>query len=168
MVRLYRPSIPLDVRIRVVLRQLGEMFIEEIISSARGHLGKLLAAKLEALASLLGCEVKDLRLDHDPALATRQRLQYSSVIKPIYFPDANDPEYLNYRPHGPQFEHSHLIKTNVRGEHGQHPDRVLIKKARRLERGPKPKRGPGIKSRGFEKPSVKPKWASRPFNRRKK
>jgi len=163
MPRLYRPHIPLEVRCRVVLRQLGDLWPDDVIklwkpkpSDAylkgigvfvpRGGLAALLASKLDALAVLLDCKVEDLRLDHDPALATRQRLQYSSVVKPTYIPDANDPDYLIYRE-----KHDHHIKTNVRGEHGQHPDRVLIKRERRRR----------ASKSGAKVRRPKRKWASR-------
>ncbi len=86
------------------------------------------------LAALLGCEVGELRLDHDPPLAQRPQERRGLGRKTYYTPAANDPEHLFYRPHGPQHAGSHLIKTNVRGDHGQHPDRVLIVKARKLEK----------------------------------
>jgi hypothetical protein len=152
--RLYRPHVPLSVRIKVVQRQLAEREARDPgVRYPRPSTGWTLANQLRFLleiwAEILPCEVKDLRLDHDPPLGARPQERRGLGRKVYYIPDANDPEHLNYRPHGPQFEGSHLIKTNVRGEHGQHPDRVLIKKMRRIERGPrdKPKR----------------KWASRPF-----
>jgi hypothetical protein len=174
--RLYRPTIPLEIKCRVALRQLGEMFPDDVIKlnqpkrdagymvgvvglSGRS-LGKLLPDLLSRLAELLCCKVEDLRLDHDPPLAARPKERRGLGKKTYYTPDANDQEHLKYRPHGPEHAGSHMIKTNVRGDHGQHPDRVLIKKQRRLERGPKPKRGPKIQSRGFEK--------SRPFPKRRK
>jgi hypothetical protein len=123
--------------------------------------GEMLKLAMFHLAIALKCEVSELRLDHDPPLAARQRLQYSGVVRPTYIPDANDPDHLFYRPHGPQHAGSHLIKTNVRGDHGQHPDRVLIKRARRLTENKPPKRKVKIKSRGFDK-------ASRPFQKRRK
>lgn len=145
--RLARPSVPVEVKVRVVLRQLGEMWPDEVIMlhrQARSPLAHLLQVRLGVLAGLLQCDVKDLRLDHDPALATRKKLyetpnggrrwswqieKEGRVIR--YEPDANDPEHLRYRPHGAQFVGSHHVKTNVRGDGAQHPDRVLIKKLRR-------------------------------------
>lgn len=163
MAKLYRPTIPVEIKCRVVLRQLGEMWIDKVIDANRpkrdaGYmvgvvglpgrsLGRLLSDKLDALAELLGCQVSDLRLDHDPPLGARPQERRGLGKKTYYIPDANDPEHLFYRPHGPQFAGSHLIKTNVRGDRGQHPDRVLIKKQRRRERDPKPKRGPQIRSK---------------------
>lgn len=126
------------------------------------------------LARSIGCEVSDLRLDHDPPLAARRKLQYSSVIKPTYFPDANDPDHLAYRPHGTQFDGSHDTKTRIRGDRGQLCDISLIKKLRRIERGPKPKRGPKIQSAGFASKSgaklrsQKQKWPKRKFETRRK
>lgn len=168
MARLFRPHIPLSVRVQVAERQLRALVPPgkfRYTFSGTSTLGNKLKALLPMLAEAFGCEITDLRLDHDPALGARQRLQYSAVIKPTYIPAANDPNHLNYRPHGPQFENSHLIKTNVRGEHGQHPDRVLIKKQRRLERGPKPKRGPKIQSAGFKR-GQKAQWPKRSFGRK--
>lgn len=169
MTRLYRPVVPVEVKCRVALRQLGEMWPDKVIDEWRHtnrnkarNLGLLLSRLLPRLAGLLGCESPELRLDHDPALAARPKHRRGLGKKTHYVPDANDPDHLFYRPHGPHHAKSHLIKTNVRGDHGQHPDRVLIKKARKLERGPKPKRGPKIRSRGFAA-SSKPKWPKRPF-----
>lgn len=177
MPKLYRPHIPLSIRVQVAERQAAAK-PNEVWRFYVGtgwqpdmHHGRRLKVLLEALAMQFGCTVADLRLDHDPALGARQRLQYSGVIKPTYIPAANDPNHLNYRPHGPQFENSHLIKTNVRGEHGQHPDRVLIKKQRRIERGPKPRRGPKMQGPGFrsssDKSRPKPKWPTRKFETRR-
>ena len=165
MSRLYRPHIPLEVRCKVAERQLCEAYrsqgilCQQILTA--GSMGNRLKVLLGTLAGEKGCDVKDLRLDHDPPLAARPKERRGLGRKTYYVPDANDPDHLFYRPHGPQFEGSHLIKTNVRGDHGQHPDRVLIKKQRRLERGPKKKRGPKIRSRGFE-------GKSRPFPKRRK
>jgi hypothetical protein len=170
MARLYRPHVPVEVKCRVVLRQLGEMFVDQVLADARTakmSLGSLLAGRLSVLADLLKCEIAELRLDHDPPLAAREIVKTNGRGQNYYKPMANDPEYLNYRPHGAQHEGSHDVKTRIRGDHGQFSDVALIKRQRRRERVPKPKRGPKIKSRGFGKPNQKQKWASRPFDRRK-
>lgn len=174
--RLYRPHVPLSVRCVVAERQMeqrakclptnefGVIFRDDPKSKLRPRLD----AVLFHLARVMGCEVKDLRLDHDPPLAARPKHRRGLSKKTYYVPDANDPDHLFYRPHSPQHEGSHLIKTNVRGDHGQHPDRVLIKKARRIERGPKPKRGPKMKGRGFaSKPGAKVRWPKRKFDNRR-
>lgn len=178
MPRLFRPGIPLDVRCRVALRQLGEFFIEEVVSVAakERRLGALLAEKLERLAALLGCTVADFHLDHDPPLAARPRS--GDGKETVYVPKANDPAHLFYRPHGPEFAGSHLIKTNVRGDHGQYPDRVLIKRERKrrqreanpLEANVSTRRiGKAKKSRPLRSASRWPPRGSRKFsNRRKK
>lgn len=127
MPRLYRPHIPLEVRCRVVLRQLGELWINDCLYWHHRNFSGLLADRLGKLATLLGCEVKDLRLDHDPALATRQRKGEGKNT--VYSPAANNPEFLIYRE-----KHAHHIKTNVRGDGAQYPDRVLIKRERRRTR----------------------------------
>lgn len=178
MPRLLRPYIPLEVRCRVALRQLGELFIDRAIDARRprrdagymvgvvglsgGGFGAYLDELLGRLAELLACDVKSLALDHDPALGAREKV-FRKGEHVGYRPDANDPEYLIYRE-----KHAHHIKTNVRGDGAQHPDRVLIKKNRRIERGPRPKRAPRIQSRGFEKGPKRP-WGKRSFdNRRRK
>lgn len=153
---LYRPHISLSVRVLVATRQNYEMGANPPAREEGEPLSSLLARQLVSLARLIGCEVSDLRLDHDPALAARQRCGTGKAT--IYTPPANSPDHLNYRPHGAQFAGSHDVKTRIRGDHGQHPDRVLIKKAKRLERGPRPKR-----PSGFKKSAVKRPWPSRPF-----
>lgn len=197
MAKLYRPHIPIEVKCRVVLRQLGEMFPDEVLNERRRHhrgFGPFLKQKRQELADLLGCEVSDLRLDHDPPLGARVKHDYhkgDDMIGMTYFsvyePDANDPEYLRYRPHGAQFAGSHDVKTRIRGDHGQFSDITLIKRQRRRERGPKPKRPfasvSGLKVRSQKrKPSktsakkarrlalTKPKtnWPKRRFPNRRK
>jgi hypothetical protein len=150
MPRLYRPHIPVEVRCRVALRQLGEMWPDQVIAARRhtgrdahikslgvlksnsGGLGALLDESLAKLADLLNCEVGRLRLDHNPALGAREIV--AEGIKngkrwATYRPDANNLEFLIYRE-----KHAHHIKTNVRGDGAQHPDRVLIKRERRRKR----------------------------------
>lgn len=182
MPRLLRPHIPLEVRCRVVLRQLSEMWPDKAIDAHRNHeggLGAFLLARLAYMAAVLRCEVQDLRLDHNPALGARPKV-FKRGKHVDYIPPANDPLHLEYRPHGKMFERSHLIKTNIRGDHGQHPDRVLIKKMRRLERGGKKRRGVRpikrrVAFRGKNKASRPlrsanrwPERGSQKFNRRKR
>lgn len=155
MARLLRPAIPLEVRCRVALRQLGEMWPDSVIeANRRGH-GRLLRDLLVRLAALLECDPRQLQLDHDPALAIRTRI-IRNRIHVGYRPDANDPEYLIYRE-----AHSHHIKTNVRGIGAQHPDRVLIKKERRREK--RLKAVDFLKNRRETKIKHKSKWPKRPF-----
>lgn len=158
MVRLFRPHIPLSVRSIIATRQFYENGKNAPAREDGETLPDFLARQLTGLASLFGCDVSDLRLDHDPALAAR--IRRGSGRATIYEPPANSPNHLSYRPHGPEFAGSHLIKTNCRGDHGQHPDRVLIKKMRRIERGPRPKRQPGFKT---NPEAPKRRWPSRPF-----
>lgn len=161
MARLPRPNPSVEVRCRVVLRQLGEFFIDDVIRANRfvprvvpsRNLGRLLDEQLAALAALLKCEVKDLWLDHDPALENREKLvempnghRRRTVVVPKdakvlrYFPDANDPEHLFYRPQGTQFAGSHDVKTRIRGDRGQLSDNALAKKERRRLRKLDPNR----------------------------
>lgn len=159
MPKLLRPHIPFKVRCRVALRQLGEMFPDSALDVPSHK--RLLDDLLVQLALLLNCEVSEFQLDHNPALGARQKV-YRKGVHVDYIPSANDPEFLIYR-----IKHDHFIKTNHRGDGAQHPDRVLIKKQRRLEQGPKPKRGPKMKGRGFAPPGRKQAWPKRPFNRAK-
>jgi len=143
MARLYRPTIPLEVKCRVALRQLGEMWPDSLLSEygRRRQYGALLNIMLGKLANLLGCYSTDLRLDHDPALVNRKR--YVRNGKVFYVPDANDAEYLIYRE-----KLDHDIKTRVRGDGAQLSDLAIVRKRKRKERKAKaPKR----------------KWPSRPF-----
>lgn len=148
MARLWRPAIPLEVKCRVALRQLGDTpSADRLIDNSKGMLGHFLKCLLFNLAESFDCSVNDLRLDHEPALALRPQFKRGLGKKTYYEPDANDPEYLFYRPHGAQYAGSHDVKTRLRGDHGQYSDIALIKRQRKRDRPPKPKR----------------KWASRPF-----
>lgn len=170
MPKLYRPSIPLEVRCRVALRQLGYVKqMEDVIKMHRprkdagymvgvvgfepgGH-GLLLKRLLQELADQLECPVEALRLDHDPALGTRMKRTVGHPPRTIYSPDANDPDHLKYRPHGAEYAGSHDVKTRIRGDHGQYSDIALIKRERRRER-----------KAGLDKNLKKkrPKWRSPP------
>jgi hypothetical protein len=150
MTRLYRPHIPLKVRCQVAARQIGNpaLAVPPHGTSYRDHL--LHQLFVLGAPEHLNCSVDQMRLDHDPPLAARPRFRRGLGKKTYYQPPANDPDHLFYRPHGPEFEGSHLIKTNVRGDHGQYPDRVLIKRERRRTK-PKKRKGQKIRSRGFQK-----------------
>lgn len=107
-----RPYIPIEVRLRVVLRQLGltpEQIERRLLSAhhqsgGEGH-GRLLARSL----AHLGIGGKRLQLDHDPALILRP---YNARIRDVaarYTPNANDPDFLIYRE-----ADQHLQKTTGR------------------------------------------------------
>lgn len=159
MPRLYRPHIPLDVRCRVAMRQLGGFDIDrkiELEHPGAGGIGytKLLAMLLMELADLFGsCALVDLRLDHNPALGVRQKRRRGKIT--VYTPDANDPDFLIYRD-----KHAHHIKTNVRGDGAQYSDTVLMKRERRRKRK-KTKR----KAKHMSRPILARRnpWPSRPF-----
>lgn len=124
--RLVRPYIPLAVRIEVARHQL---ILREGTVRALSPLAKYPAAAKVRIGFLLECLFGDakVQLDHDPPLGARKKIMHSGEIIG-YRPDANDPNYLVYR-----LAVDHQIKTNVHGEHGQHPDRVLIKRQRHIE-----------------------------------
>lgn len=140
-----RPYIPLAVRVQVAERMVRKddaAIAETFIIFARQH------PQAECLGWLLMTLFGEDRahLDHAPPLRVRP---YNPKIKNFaarYTPNANDPAHLIYRT-----VHDHHIKTQVRGDGAQFPDRVLIKRERRHE-NPKPKR--------------KYKWASPPLRSR--
>lgn len=150
-----RKYCPLDVRCRVALRQLGTTDIENVLAANvpdrtvapqyRKSFQKLLAQSLLELAFQFGCEVRDLRRDHNPALALRKQVWKRGDFVD-YDPPENDPDAMEYRPHGAQFAGSHDVKTRIRGDHGQYSDITLIKRERRRER----------KKNAKDKP--KPRW----------
>ena len=162
-----RPSI--EVRLRVAYRQLGygQGVINEGVrqATAKRTLGRELDGTLRILATFLHCEVSDLRLDHNPALENREKLvelpngrKHRMVIATngakvlCYFPSENDPDYLLYRAHGPEFVGSHLIKTNVHGDGAQHSYRAMAAKNKNIARNRDPnRRKTKLRSRGFQK-----------------
>lgn len=107
-------------------------YVRDVVveASATRTLGVKHDEALARYAKLIGCEVTDLQLDHDPALQNRPQFRMNGQTH--YRPAANDPEHLFYRPHGPQFDRSHKIKTLVRGDHGQHSDAGLARKNKRI------------------------------------
>jgi hypothetical protein len=152
--KLYRPHIPLSVRVKVAERQFMQLCPDKagyLVGKPRSS-GNRLKALLPLLATAFGCEVSELRLDHEPALALRtvvSRRPYLRGETWVYDPDANDPEHLSYRPHGAQHAGSHHVKTFVRGDGAQFSDIALIKRQRRRERPAK--RKAKIPSRPFQK-----------------
>lgn len=121
MAKLHRPHIPDAVKIAVAWKQLNapEPIAPWLTKEQRLRFSKY------AIAERLGCNVSELRLDHDPPLALRKY----DAAKKAYTPDANDPKFLFW-----MTELDHRTKTIIRGANGQHPDRVLIKKERRRTR----------------------------------
>lgn len=166
--RLLRPHIDVETKLRVCMRMLGKPDPDALIENMRVKrvMGNFLQFYLGLIAMSYGCDVADLRLDHDPALGARQKVFDRDGNHVDYIPPANSPDDLIYRPHGAQFDESHLVKTNIRGKNGQHPDRVLIKKNRRLEQreaereGRAPARKPKFK---HKIPQRKKPWPKRPF-----
>jgi hypothetical protein len=136
--KLPRPYVPLNIRLQVAARQLkpqprGFGYVYFYVLKPQKRLKAL-------LTDIFGDDT--VQLDHEPPLAVRKKIRHRDGTI-TYVPDANDPDFLIYRN-----ADEHLLKTNVRGDGAQYPDRVRIKKIRRIER-PRPKR--------------KYKWPSRPI-----
>ena len=88
----------------------------------RPHIPDSIRLKV-ALRQLFGAA--PAHLDHNPPLAVRDKIMRDGIVIG-YKPDANDPDYLVWRT-----ADDHRMKTNVRGDGAQYPDRVLIKRERR-------------------------------------
>ena len=180
-VRLCRPYIPFIVRCRVAARQIGwgersmdgqKAAIEMLLCLHRPDHGgeqgttgyaRLLRNILAELGPKLGCEPKDLQLDHDPALENRPFNKRTQK----YTPDANDPDFLLYRE-----KHAHKIKTLVRGDGAQLSDAAQARKRKRAERKKhlqagsarrRQKRPSQVKRAADSGAKVRRKWPSRPL-----
>lgn len=155
--KLLRPHIPLETRCRVLLRQLGELWPEQCIATAKEarSLGYFVAGLKKQLSELLVCGPDELQLDHEPALENREKVFDRSGQHVGYRPDANDPNHLIYRTKA-----DHQIKTNVRGDGAQYSDRALAKRERRRQRGNKPSRPIESANRWPPKGSRKINWRS--------
>jgi hypothetical protein len=143
MAKLPRPYIPRSVRYQVAMRQLGVAALEY---PRPRYQGTVFRDALEQLCKKLDCALKDLQLDHDPALENRKQIWRKGEFID-YDPPANHPAYLIYRE-----RHAHHIKTNVRGDGAQYPDRVLANRERRRLRPDRPVRK--IPSRPFSRKPV--------------
>ena len=133
-----RRYIPLSVRLKVALRQLAE-------------------AK--------GCDVSELRLDHDPALNWRPKNARGTDT----VPPANDPKHLVYR----REEGDHKVKTfGLGGEKRIHTRGSDISEPKRLDRISdktkefQRKMKMGTAGRRAERERKTSKWPSRPMGRR--
>ena len=155
MSRLPRPHIPLSVRVQVAARQAGFVNLELFLRLHKGGFAKVLDRLLygDDLGPCAGFKRdQPIHLDHDPPLGAREKIWKDGEIVG-YVPAANDPEYLIYR-----LKVDHQVKTNIRGEHGQHPDRVLIKRQRRRDRKSRPRPKQNIRGRSSWPIGRKVQW----------
>ena len=123
--RLYRPPVPISVRIVVAQRQLLRQDIAAPDRQQGERQEVYLDRLLGILAHALDAMFEPLQLDHDPALTNRK---FNPRTKK-YKPDANDPRYMVYRT-----ESGHDIKTRVRGDGAQYSDLALRRKFKRIEK----------------------------------
>jgi hypothetical protein len=119
--KLPRPYIPLNVRLKVAERQLGRSW------SIKGQSGKV---RLRLMLKLLFAN-EPYQLDHDPALTNRK---FNRRLR-RYTPPANDPDYLVYRS-----AVGHDIKTRVRGDGAQRSDLAQRRYLKRVAANRDPKR----------------------------
>lgn len=162
--RLYRPYIPMSLRCAVAERQAIKLSPPVSFAEVPAKpLWKRLDALLSILAKRIGCDVDDMRLDHDPALGARPQYRRGLSRKIFYTPRANDPDHLLWRPHGAQYEGSHDVKTRIRGDHGQFSDTALMKRERRRAKkkartstSRKPRKR--VTGRGFPKRPLRVNW----------
>lgn len=116
--RLYRPHVPLHVRIAVANRQLGPDRYWPRIKGQRD------TERLRLMLLQLFPDGEKYHLDHDPALTNRS---FDPDTRK-YVPDANDPKFLVYRTKA-----GHDIKTRVRGDGAQLSDLALRRKQKRAD-----------------------------------
>lgn len=148
-----RPYIPLRTRVKVARRQWDALNPHFCFVS--GFHQRSLRDQLRGYLYLLFGDQKR-HLDHDPPLAARQRVRIVAGKREAVFykPDANDPDYLIYRT-----VEDHKLKTNVRGDGAQYPDRVLIKRERRRLKKKRPKRKIANRKRKWPKRKLRgSKW----------
>lgn len=149
-----RPPIPWHIKHRVAMRQAMAVTGIMVAPSINKHGRVTQAAYRDATRHMLALifpNGEKTHCDHDPPLRARP---YNPRIKNVaarYTPNANDPDYLIHRT-----IHGHHIKTNVRGDGAQFPDRVLIKRERRREKPKKAKRHKWPKGRKLRSRST---WA---------
>lgn len=154
---LYRPYIPLSVKVQVAERQVreaGSVFWPLYLSGTQAaeHLGEpwSLTRRLRVLLGDL-FPYGNYQLDHDPALEQRPQRR-GGLGRTKYTPDANDPEHLVYRTKA-----IHLMKTTGRKPGAEKTvtskgsDVWIAQKFRKLEGRNKPRRKQKIPSRPFQK-----------------
>ena len=157
--RLYRPYIPLTVRVAVAERQAREscglfwpLYLSAVEGAERQNQPWTLTRRLRVLLGRL-FPYGHYQLDHTPALEQRPRKTIKGKVQ--YQPDANDPDHLEY-----SATDLHLQKTTGRKPGAEKTitskgsDVWLAKKFRRLE--------------GKTKSRPKQKIASRPFQKGKR
>lgn len=148
-----RPAIPWSVQHQVAVRQAVAVSGVVIFPSVNVHGRNTQADYREATRQMLAIMFpggEKTHCDHNPPLRTRP---YNPRIKDVaarYTPNANDPDHLTHRT-----RHDHHIKTNIRGDGAQFPDRVLIKRERRRE---KPKKAKPHKWPKGRKLRSRPTW----------
>lgn len=148
--KLLRPHIPIRTQCIVALKQLGELWPEDVLSATKNKT-ILLDDLLKRLSDLIGAE--DLQLDHQPALALREKV-FLNGEHVEYQPHSCDPEHLIWRD-----KDAHRIKTNVRGDGAQFSDLALIRRKKRREKKAAEAKMRGKRHRfGKRRKEIRGKW----------
>lgn len=129
--RLPRPYIPLYVRVVVAERQMRDQTGCEV-TDERGIPLRLTKTPLRKRLDLALFHIgvfgtQKLELHHRPALVNRER--YVRRGKTLYYPPANDPDFLIYLN-----EDEHAIETRVRGVGAQRSDLAQARYNKRVAR----------------------------------
>ena len=157
MPRLFRPYIPLSVRVQVAERQVREaglplwpLYCSSIEAGQRMGDPWSLTRRLRVLLTAIFPQ-GGYQLDHDPALEQRPQRRVG-LGRTKYVPDANSPDHLVYRSKA-----MHLMKTTGRKPDAEKTvtskgsDVWIAKKFRKIEGKTKPRRKQKIASRPFQK-----------------
>lgn len=158
---LFRPYIPMTVRVAVAERQMREkgsafwlLYLSGTQAAEKLNQPWSLTRRLRVLLGEL-FPYGNYQLDHDPALEQRHLMHKRKTGTVVYRPEANDPDHLVYRTKA-----LHLMKTTGRKPGAEKTatskgsDVWIAQKFRKLE--------------GKNKPRRKQKIASRPFQRAKR
>ena len=163
MARLFRPHIPVSVRVAVATRAfLAQGWLLPYRPPGESDTRWLRKALTALSVHLCG----PLHLDHDPALVNRTRRTVAG--KTVYSPDANDPRFLVYRT-----KVDHDIKTRVRGEGAKRSDLSqarYLKNVAKNRRAKKSHKNPTLRkiAKRPSKYNRKYNWPSRPLRSAKR
>lgn len=142
----HRKPIPLGVKLHACLLLLGhsEGDILQAFARPKRKIGVVMQDKIDQCLKRLGFTDDDIAAgidwDHQPALGLRE------IVDGKMVPDPNDPHYIR-----PMRRAAHKTKTNGGPATTAGSDKHAIAKVKRLTGQTKKRKGPPIRSRGFQK-----------------